>query len=134
MKNIRNSFKVLFALVVLSFSVSFAQENMLSGSFVGADNFHQGAGGFELSEVEGQRILTLADDFSVTRGPDLFVWLVKGDNTKEFVNLGRLQNRAGTQQYEIPTDVNLDDFDRVIIWCRAFSVLFATAEFDVSGQ
>jgi len=129
MKNILNSLKVLVTLVALSFSLSFAQED-LSGSFVGADNFHQGAGSFELIEEDGQRFIEFSEDFSVTRGPDLFIWLTKGDNTKDFVNVGRLQNRNGTQRYEIPSDVNLDDFDRVIVWCRAFSVLFATAEFE----
>ncbi len=117
------------------------QENMqdmspqaISGQFVDADRFHTGEGSFEIVEEDGQRILKFSEEFNVTRGPDLFVWLTKGDNTKEFVNLGRLENRKGTQSYIIPEDVNLDDFDRVIIWCRAFSVLFATGEFPVASN
>lgn len=106
----------------------------ISGQFVDADRFHTGSGGFEIVEEDGQRILKFSEEFNVTRGPDLFVWLTKGDNTKEFVNLGRLENRKGEQSYVIPADVNLDDFDRVIIWCRAFSVLFATGEFPNSDS
>jgi len=101
----------------------------IAGEFVDADRFHTGSGGFEIIEEDGQRILQFAEEFDVTRGPDLFVWLTNGDDTEEFVNLGRLENRKGAQSYVIPEDVNLDNFDRVIIWCRAFSVLFATGEF-----
>ena len=132
MKNIRKALFAVFASILFSLSFSFGQD--LSGSFVGADNFHQGAGSFELIEEDGKRFLSFSEDFSVTRGPDLFIWLTKGDNTKEFVNLGRLQNRNGTQRYEVPADVNLDDFDRVIVWCRAFRVLFATAEFETASS
>lgn len=132
MKNIRKSLIAGLAVVLFSLSFSFTQNINLSGSFVGADSIHQSAGSFELIEEEGQRIIRFSEDFVVTRGPDLFVWVVKGDNTEERVNLGRLQNRAGTQEYVLPDDANLEDFDRIIIWCRAFRVLFATAEFQLN--
>lgn len=114
--------------VLLTLSVAFAQT--LSGSFVGVDSSHEGAGSFELTEENGERILEFSEDFVATRGPDLFVWLVKGDDTSNFVNLGRLQSASGAQRYTVPDDVNLDDHDRVIIWCRLFRFLFSTAEFE----
>ncbi len=110
-------------------TASLEESQTIAGQFVDADRFHNGSGGFEIIEEDGQRILKFSEEFNVTRGPDLFVWLTKGDNTKEFVNLGRLENRKGAQSYVISEDVNLEDFDRVIIWCRAFGVLFATGEF-----
>ena len=117
--------------VALTLGFSFAQT--LSGSFVGVDEGHQGSGSFRLVEGGGKRILEFSEDFMATRGPDLFVWLVKGDDTSNFVNLGRLQSASGAQRYTVPDDVNLDDYDRVIIWCRLFRFLFSTAEFQ-QGQ
>lgn len=119
--------KACFFTVILTLSASFAQT--LSGTFVGRDASHQGSGSFTLIEENGERILTFSDDFRASRGPDLFVWLVKGDDTSTFVNLGRLQSVSGAQSYTVPEDVNLSDFDRVIIWCRLFRFLFSTAEF-----
>ena len=117
---------LLTALLTLSFG--FAQT--LTGSFVGADAGHRGEGSFQLVEEEGERILEFSEDFASTRGPDLFVWLTSGDDTEGFVSLGRLQSASGAQRYAVPEEVNLDDFDRVIVWCRAFRVLFSTAEFE----
>lgn len=121
--------KGLTASLLLALSFSFAQT--LSGTFEGADASHQGSGSFQLVEENGQRFIEFSEDFSSSRGPDLFVWIVNGDNVEERVNLGRLQSVGGAQRYAIPAEVNLDDFDRIIIWCRAFRVLFSTAEFEL---
>ena len=128
MKNTTLTLKALLLTALLTLSFSFAQT--LTGTFEGADAGHQGAGSFQLIEEDGQRIIEFSEDFSSTRGPDLFVWLTNGDDVEERVNLGRLQSAGGTQRYTLPEEVNLDDFDRVIIWCRAFRVLFSTAEFE----
>ena len=118
--------KAFLLAVLLALSFGFAQT--LSGSFVGADESHEASGSFQLVEEAGARSRVLRRLYG-DRGPDLFVWLVKGDDTSNFVNLARLQSTDGTQRYAVPEDVNLDDFDRVIVWCRVFSFLFATAEF-----
>lgn len=120
--------RILTASLLLALSFSFAQT--LSGNFVSADARHNGEGSFQLLEQDGERIIEFSEDFVSTRGPDLFVWLVNGDNVEERVNLGRLQSARGAQSYTLPEDVNLDDYDRIIIWCRAFRVLFSTAEFE----
>lgn len=102
-----------------------------SGAFVDADNFHRGSGEAHVVELpDGQRIVRF-EDFRVTNGPDLFVWLVKDlDNVKDdYVNLGRLKGNVGNQNYELSGDVNIDEYEGVVIWCRAFSVLFSPASF-----
>ena len=121
--------RALLLTAILAASFSFAQT--LSGSFVGVDESHQASGSFKLVETGGERSLEFSEDFAATRGPDLFIWLVKGDNTENFVNLGRLQSVNGAQSYLVPEDVKLDEFDRVIVWCRLFRFLFATAEFQI---
>lgn len=107
-----------------------AAAQSLTGGFEGADFFHRGSGSFELVVDDGQRYLEFSEDFSSTRGPDLFVWLLDGESTEGHVDLGRLQSAGGAQRYLVPDDVDLAAFDRVVIWCRAFRVLFSTALFE----
>jgi hypothetical protein len=81
--------------------------------------------------AEGGRVLTLTD-FDVDNGPDLRVYLVAGPARSEgevddFVDLGGLKGNRGNQQYEIPDRVDVDRYATAVIWCRAFSVLFARA-------
>lgn len=102
----------------------------LTGTFEGADFFHRGSGSFELATEGGQRYLEFSEDFSSTRGPDLFVGLLDGESTDGHVDLGRLQRASGSQRYAVPDEIDLAAFDRVVIWCRAFRVLFSTALFE----
>lgn len=81
--------------------------------------------------VRGERVLTLTS-FEVDNGPDLRVYLVAGPATTEgevsdVVDLGGLKGNRGNQQYEIPAEVDLNRYSTAVIWCRAFSVLFARA-------
>jgi hypothetical protein len=81
--------------------------------------------------ARGGRVLTLTD-FEVDNGPDLRVRLAAGTATSEddvgdAVDLGALKGNKGDQQYEIPRGVDVARHATVIIWCRAFSVLFARA-------
>jgi hypothetical protein len=81
--------------------------------------------------ARGGRVLTLTD-FEVDNGPDLRVRLAAGpatseDDTGDVVDLGALKGNKGDQQYEIPGGVDVTRQATVIIWCRAFSVLFARA-------
>ena len=79
----------------------------------------------------GGRVLTLTS-FEVDNGPDLRVYLVAGPAASEgevddFVDLGGLKGNRGNQQYDVPADINLERYATAVIWCRAFSVLFARA-------
>lgn len=81
--------------------------------------------------ARGGRVLTLTD-FEVDNGPDLRVRLAAGPATSEddvgdAVDLGALKGNKGDQQYEIPRGVDVARHATVIVWCRAFSVLFARA-------
>ena len=81
--------------------------------------------------AEGGRVLTLTG-FEVDNGPDLRVYLVAGAagteaEVDDLVDLGSLKGNKGNQQYEIPRSVDLARYSTAVIWCRAFSVLFARA-------
>jgi Electron transfer DM13 len=81
--------------------------------------------------AEGGNVLTLTD-FDVDNGPDLRVYLVAGPartegEVEDFVDLGGLKGNVGNQQYELPRNLDVGRHSTVVIWCRAFSVLFARA-------
>lgn len=81
--------------------------------------------------ARGGRVLTLTD-FEVDNGPDLRLYLVEGparseDEVRDFVDLGALKGNRGDQQYELPRGLDLDRYSTAVVWCRAFSVLFARA-------
>ncbi len=93
---------------------------------------HEARGDAKAIELaKGGRVLTLTN-FEVDNGPDLRVYLVAGPATSEgevsdFVDLGGLKGNVGNQQYEIPAEVDLGRYATAVVWCRAFSVLFARA-------
>ncbi|MFV1989777.1 MAG: DM13 domain-containing protein [Acidimicrobiales bacterium] len=106
-----------------------------AGEFV--DRSHPAKGVAEvLNDGTEQRFLRF-EDFEVDNGPDLFVYLTTADAAAdasefgrdgEFVNLGVLKGNIGSQNYEIPADVDLSEYDTVVIWCRRFAVAFAAAD------
>lgn len=105
-----------------------------AGAFNGTDSIHQGEGNAFVIETD-QGSFVRFTEFEVTNGPDLKVWLVKHDNPRssgdvsgsEWIALGSLKGNIGDQNYAIPADVDVSQYRSVVVWCEAFSVLFATA-------
>ena len=100
------------------------------GEFLGADKFHYGRGQAVIIQTKTGPVLKF-ENFEVRQGPDLFVYLSpneKGEDFGAFVSLGNLQTTGGDQVYTLPSNYN--DYKTVIIWCRAFSTTFATAELE----
>ena len=105
----------------------YAEKPELSGTFVDGDWLHKTQGTARIITLDdGSSVLRL-EDFKTTNGPDVFVYLATDDKATEFVDLGRLKANNGNQNYELP-DVDLSKYDKVLIWCKAFSILFGTAE------
>lgn len=105
------------------------------GSFFDGDASHKGSGVAKLfKNPDGSHLIRL-EDFEVTNGPDLYVYLTsaKGATSSDevkanFYNAGRLKGNKGNQNYVIPADVDISNYNGVSIYCRAFSVLFSSAE------
>ena len=104
---------------------------LAAGRFEGVS--HGGSGRAAVVEVRGgERKLTLSD-FETDNGPDLFVYLAAGNPSTEgdvsdYVDLGRLKGNKGNQQYTVPAGTDTERYSTVVIWCRAFTVLFTRAE------
>lgn len=100
-----------------------------SGTFVGADEFHFGRGEALLVPTAGGGTTLRLQDFAVRNGPDLYVYLSPDPAgfTDGALELGLLKASEGSFNYEIPAGADLAQYASVVIWCRAFGVLFATA-------
>lgn len=101
---------------------------LATGTFTGADSFHRASGTARVLQLsDGSKMLRL-EGFATTNGPDLFVYLSTDKNARDFVNLGQLKGNLGDQNYIIPDEADPARHRFVLIWCRAFSVLFGSAE------
>ena len=102
---------------------------LLTGSFVGVgDGIHDAQGVAKVIPIEGGGNVLRLEDLIVTNGPDLYVYLSTDKSASDFVNLGRLKANIGNQNYQIPEGTDITKYDTVLIWCRAFSVLFGSAD------
>jgi len=112
-------------------NISGQNQTIASGSFVDIDFLHKGSGSAKiLQDEEGYRLLRF-ENFKVTNGPDLYVYLTRNSkptNLKslgEFINLGRLKGTEGSQNYDLKGAA--EDYKTIVIWCQQFGALFSFA-------
>jgi hypothetical protein len=96
---------------------------------------HESAGRADILELAGGKRVLRFTNFQTSNGPDVRVYLVAttdasdSDTVKKagFVEVGALKGNIGDQNYEIASDLDLNKYRAVTIWCKRFSVNFATA-------
>ncbi|HET7242593.1 MAG TPA: DM13 domain-containing protein [Nitrososphaeraceae archaeon] len=110
-------------------TMSASSNETLIGNFVGAgDEFHNAEGVAKIIQLaDGTDILRL-ENFKATNGPDLYVYLSTDKTNADIVNLGRLKGNIGNQNYLIPAGTDITKYNTALIWCRAFSVIFGSAQ------
>ena len=90
-----------------------------------------------LKYSDGSRILRI-ENLKTSNGPKLEVWLTDAPviegldgwrvfDDGKFINLGALKGNIGSQNYSIPSEINLDEYSSISIWCERFSVSFGAA-------
>jgi hypothetical protein len=96
---------------------------------------HESQGHATIYETgDGERVLRLTN-FATSNGPDVWVYLVAADDADDsatvkqagYVELGSLHGNEGDQNYPLPANLDIGKYRAVTIWCRRFSVNFATA-------
>jgi len=110
-------------------TMSTSSNKTLIGNFVGAgDGFHNAEGVAKIIQLaDGTDILRL-EKFKATNGPDLYVYLSTDKTNADIVNLGRLKGNIGNQNYLVPAGTDITKYNTALIWCRAFSVIFGSAQ------
>ena len=111
-----------------------APQLLASGRFTEIDRVHRGSGSATIYRLPDGRPVLRFDDFEVTNGPDLHVLLVEHPNPTNrshvmegYIDLGSLKGNIGSQNYDIPANIDLSKYSTVMIYCMPFHVIFSTA-------
>jgi hypothetical protein len=98
------------------------------GTFAGADG-HKAKGSYEIVRTGDKTQLKLGSDFSVDKGPDVYVVLSPGARVPASgaFYLGKLKQFSGAATFDIPPGTDLAQFTHVVLWCKKYSVPMGTA-------
>jgi len=96
-----------------------------SGNFDGLAG-HYAEGLAKIIEIEGSTFLRF-EDFEVTNGPDLRVYITQDGDVKNGIHLEKLKGSKGNQNYEL-NDIDIEQYNSVVIYCQPFGVYFGEAE------
>lgn len=72
------------------------------------------------------------EDFKTINGPDVQIYLATDTSADDFVDLGDIKATDGNVNYVVPAGTDVQKYDTVLVWCKAFSVLFSYAELQQS--
>ncbi|MBC7568328.1 MAG: DM13 domain-containing protein [Spirosoma sp.] len=116
----------LIAPVTVVTTVDTVGQKMLStGTFAGANRYTVG-GTVSVFEKAGKRTLVFTN-FTASSGPDLRIYVAENMAARNFVELTKLNN-SGNFTLDLPTGIDPTKQNFVLIWCKAFSVSFGSAE------
>ena len=95
-----------------------------AGQFEGVAG-HRAEGTAKVISAGGAEYLRF-EDFEVTNGPDLRVYLTRGGDVDGGVHVAKLKGSRGDQNYDI-TGLGADGYDTAVVYCQPFGVHFAQA-------
>ncbi len=97
------------------------------GTFAGREG-HKAGGTFEITTAGGKSELRLGKDFSVEKGPDVYVVLGRGEKGGPTgLSLGKLKKFTGEQTIAIPADTELAAYTHVVLWCKKYDATLGAA-------
>ncbi len=113
-----------------------AAQSISSGQFTQMDVVHWAEGTATIYQLADNSRILRFENFRAANGPDLRVLLSASEaptTTQEVqlrnidIELGRLKGNLGNQNYIIPAQIDLSQYNSVVIYCRSFGVVFSTA-------
>ncbi len=110
---------------VLPFDTAVVPSLLSQGEF--ASREHETSGVAQVINDTVGEVLRL-ENLDSLNGPDLKVYLATDETATDFIDLGALKANRGDTNYSIPAGTDLTKYNKVLIWCRAFEVLFGAAE------
>jgi hypothetical protein len=100
-----------------------------TSTFRGID--HRASGTVSMYRRANGTLVVGLERFDIQPGPDYDVYIVPGQNREDRdggIRLDDLRGNKGTQYYDLPADVTLDDGPwTVLIWCVTFGVPIANS-------
>lgn len=110
-----------------------------TGSFIQIDAVHGASGKATIYQLPDNTRVLRFEDFQATNGPDLHVLLTRNPDPRtqadvgnDYIDLGRLKGNVGNQNYDVPSEVDLSQYQGVVIYCQPFNVVFSTASLVLS--
>ena len=76
----------------------------------------------------GNQTILRFEDLETINGPDLRIYLSAGLDVNDAIDLGPIRATQGNVNYTIPQGTDVTKYKNVLIWCRAFGVLFSYAQ------
>jgi len=96
-----------------------------SGTFEGLAG-HNAEGTAKIIQVNDMTFLRF-ENFQVTNGPDLRVYITADGDVKNGIHLEKLKGSKGDQNYSL-VDIDVQVYDTVVIYCQPFGVYFGQAK------
>ena len=100
-------------------------EILKSGTFEGLAG-HDAEGIAKIIQVNDMNFLRF-ENFQVTNGPDLRVYITPDGDVKNGIHLEKLKGSKGDQNYFLD-GIDVSVYDTVVIYCQPFGVYFGQAE------
>ena len=109
------------------------EPSLNSSDFISQGTFqpkaHDVQGKALLIEQDGKKIIRF-EDFETINGPDLRIYLAADLEAEDYIDLGPIRATKGNINYEIDSSIDTTKYNKLLVWCRAFSVLFSFAILD----
>lgn len=112
---------------------------MVSNAFAQTANTWQNQefkvkGTWSIEQRSDGHYLVVSDDFKTKRAPDLKFFLSKNDYgfitgenaTDGAVQVAKLTSTKGGQEYKIPSNINVSDYQSLVLHCEQYSKLWAS--------
>jgi len=100
-------------------------EILKSGTFEGLAG-HDAEGIAKIIQVNDMNFLRF-ENFQVTNGPDLRVYITPDGDVKNGIHLEKLKGSKGDQNYSLD-GIDVSVYDTVVIYCQPFGVYFGQAQ------
>lgn len=98
-----------------------------SGNFMQGPYGNNVNGKAEIYQKDGTYTLVFNDAFTVSNGPDLYVYVSKEQEPSQFISLGLLKSVNGGQTYTFTSPVNFEEYKYAVVHCQQYNHLFSYA-------
>ncbi len=87
-------------------------------------------------EVQGQALLIQSaeekilrfENFQTVNGPNLHIYLSADLQAQDYIDLGPILATKGNVNYKLPSNIDYNKYNQVLVWCVPFKVLFSHAQ------
>lgn len=83
-----------------------------------------------VNNVDGTYTVRLADNFTVQEGPDLYLGFANDGQVAQEALFTTLNSFSGAQEYVVPSDIDVNQYGQIIVYCKEFSAVFSVADLE----